>query len=114
MRDTVSISRVTGQAWDDNTGTYTPASTVLYAGQADVRPLNQSAQEVQVAERELVLRTYDVVLPWSVTATFERGDLVEVTACDDETLTGRVLTVRAVGHGGRRTGHHLDAEDKSA
>jgi hypothetical protein len=114
MRDTVTVTRVTGRVWNDASGDYDPTVATVYTGPADVRPLVMAAQEVQAGERELALRTFDVVLPWTDTVTFERGDLVEVDVSDDESLAGRVLTVRAVGHGGRRTGHHLDAEDRTA
>lgn len=115
MRDTVTVTRVAGRVWNDSTGVYDETVTTVYSGPADVRNLAAlTSQEVQVAERELVLRSFDVVLPWSVDAEFARGDLVTVDASADATFTGRVLTVRAVGHGGRLTGHHLDVEDRSA
>lgn len=121
MTDTVTITR-------GGTATYNPATMqyevtgglTLYAGRADVKPLDVQNREVQAGEREVALRSYDVRLPYGTlpaqatgAADFGRGDLLTVDASDDPSLTGRALTVMGVGHGGRRTARHLDAEDQS-
>jgi hypothetical protein len=113
IRDTVTIARVTGQAWNPVTLTYTDTTTDVYTGPADVKPLAVGAAEVQAGEREVVIRSFDVVLPWTAAdVDFHVGDRVAVTASADTRLAGRTLTVVGVGRGGRRLARHLAAEDR--
>lgn len=113
MRDTITITRVTGQTYDPVTLQYTPTVSTLYTGKADVRPVDVQSREIQAGERAVALRTFDVRLPYATTAAFAQGDLVNVTASEDATLVGRTLTVTSVARGGRKLRRHLDAEDKS-
>lgn len=115
MRDAVTIGRPSGPpVFDDTTGEYTPAATTpVYSGRADVKPRATAGSEIEAGERQLVLRDYDVALPWTAAVTVEVDDLLTVTGSDDPTFVGRVLTVTAVEHGGRRTAHHLSAEDRA-
>jgi hypothetical protein len=117
MLDTITVSRVTGRAYNETTLEYEPTTITLYAGPADVKPLDVGDREVQAGEREVALRTFDVRLPFGTAAAgaedFARGDLVTVDSSDDESLAGRVLTVTGIQHGSRRTVRHIDAEDRS-
>lgn len=119
MTDTITITR-------GGTATYNPATMqyevagglTLYAGPADVKPLDVQNREVQAGEREVALRSYDVRLPFGTmpdggAPDFTRGDLLTVDTSADPGLTGRALTVMGVGRGGRRTARHLDAEDQA-
>lgn len=113
MTDTVTITRVTGQTYNSTTMAYEPTTATVYTGPADVKPLDVQNREVQAGEREVALRSFDVRLPFDEPAAVVRGDLLTVTASADAGLVGRVLTITGVGHGGRRTARHLDAEDRS-
>lgn len=113
MRDTVTITRITGQTFSPTTGRYLDTTATVYTGPADVKPRDVQASDVQAGEREQVLLAFDVALPWSAGAVIQVADRLTVTASDDSTLVDRMLTITAVGHGGRRTAHHLTAEDRS-
>jgi hypothetical protein len=114
MTDTVTIRGPSTTTYNPATMAYdTVAGATLYAGPADVKPLDVQGREVQAGEREVALRFFDVRVPFSVTADFARDDLVTVDASADPSLAGRVLTVTGVSRGGRRTARHLDAEDRS-
>ena len=113
MRDTVTITRVTGQVFSETSGTYLDTTTTVYTGPADVKPRDLQARDVQGAERQVVLSAFDVALPFSTPATFAIGDRLHVDAADDAALTGRTLVVTAVAYGGRRTAHHLTADDQA-
>jgi len=113
MTDTVAVTRITGQTYNPATMAYEPTVVAVHTGPADVKPLDVQNREVQAGEREVALRSFEVRLPFDEPAAIARGDLVTVTASADPRLVGRVLTVTGVGHGGRRTARHLDAEDRS-
>ncbi len=117
MLDAIAVSRPSGPpVFDDNTGEYTPAPAgpPVYTGRADVKPRATSGSgEVDAGERQVVLRDYDVAIPWTAAPIVEVDDQVTVTASPDPTFVGRVLTVTAVEHGARRTAHHFSAEDRS-
>lgn len=113
MRDEVTVTRGGVPVFNPSTGQYSTPSGTVYAGPADVKPRDVQDTGVEVGEREVVLRSYDVALPWSVDAEFAVDDVLTTTASDDAILVGRPLTVIAVGYGGRRTAHHLTVEDRS-
>jgi hypothetical protein len=113
MRDTCAVRRVTGRVFDPDDGEYVDTYTDQYTGIADVKPLVAGSQDVEAGEREVVLRRYDVALPYTVAVVFAVDDIVVATASDDATLVGRPLTVVGVQYGPRRTAHHLTCEDRS-
>ena len=80
-----------------------PAPQLLYDGLVRVQRLQPavSASAATIADRELIIREYQVSLPLAVhgidTAPIQTNDLVTVTACsDDPQLVGKVLRVRDV------------------
>jgi hypothetical protein len=113
MRDTVTITRVTGKVFSAVTGSYVDTITTVYTGLADVKPRDVEAAEDQAGQRQVVQRGFDVALPFTTAAQFLPDDRLTVDASEDTTLVGRVLTVTSVGHGARRTAHHLAAEDRA-
>lgn len=114
MTDIVTITRAGSTTFDPNTGRNTPgAATTLYAGPADVKPMAMAAAQQEAADREVTLRSYDVKLPFTVSADIRLDDTVTVSASPDPTLAGLVLVVTDVQHGARRTARHLIAEDRS-
>jgi hypothetical protein len=113
MRDTVTITRTTGKVFSAVTGSYVDTITTVYTGPADVKPRDVEARDSQAGERQVVQRGFDVALPFTTTAQFLPDDQLRIDASEDTTLAGRVLTVTSVGHGARRTAHHLAAEDRA-
>lgn len=78
-----------------------------------------SASALAVADRELIIREYQVSIPLAVngrvTAPVATNDLVTITGCDDDPhLVGRVLRVRDVRLGSLLWQRDLLCEDVAA
>jgi len=119
MLDTVRLVHPGTERYDPVTGvTSQPDARQLYAGMARVKPFRTISQDVQAEERAVVLRRYDVDLPWSAAALAVArvlpGDRIEVTGSpDNPRLVGMVLWVTSVGESATATAWRLSAEDRS-
>ncbi|NYV73185.1 DUF6093 family protein [Streptomyces sp. UH6] len=118
MRDQVRLHRVGPAAFDRETGETRPGSSlVLYEGRAWVRPEVTAGRDVQVGERESVLRRYVVSLPWATTFPAEArllaGDQVHVLESHDARLVGVTLWVVDSQMGEQATAWRITAEDRS-
>ncbi|MFE4697286.1 DUF6093 family protein [Streptomyces sp. NPDC056738] len=118
MRDTVRMYAQAEGTFDRGTGTTTPgAQTTLYTGKARVKAIAASTgQETTAGERELVLREYEVHLPWSTTVPGGRvlpGTRIEVTASSDPRMAGLVLWVTGTAFTDQSTAWRIRTEDRS-
>lgn len=103
---TVRIGPATGgpDTWDPATEQMvsTPGDPV-YAGSAQLTAVTDTTSRVALsAEDPVVIRNYEVTLPRDAAGIVPLEHVVFVTACDDETLVDRVLSVDAVVRGSRR------------
>jgi hypothetical protein len=118
MRDTVRLYTQAADVFDRTTGTTTPgAQTTLYAGQARVKAIAASTgEEKDAGEREVVLREYEVQLPWSTPLVGTRvlaGARVEVTASPDARMVGLILWVTGAAFSDQSTAWRIRTEDRS-
>ncbi|MFD5916178.1 DUF6093 family protein [Kitasatospora sp. NPDC058201] len=118
MVDTVRLVRPGSEVYDPATGaTVQPDARVLYSGRARVKPDSGLSEDVQAGQRAVVLRRYEVALPWAaVTTGGERvmpGDQVEVLTSPDARLAGLVLWVTSVPESATATAWRISAEDRS-
>ena len=119
MLDSVRVYTQGPDGFDRSSGATTPgAQTTLYAGRARVKPVAQSSgEDTQAGDREVVLREYEVALPWSTTlpggARLSAGARVEVTASADPRMTGLVLWVTGVRFSAQSTAWRVSVEDRS-
>jgi hypothetical protein len=119
MRDTVRLYTQAADGFDRPSGTTTAgAQTTLYAGKARVKAIAASTgEETAAGERELVLREYEVHLPWSTPlpdgARVLPGTRVEVTASLDPRMAGLVLWVTGVSFSDQSTAWRIRTEDRS-
>lgn len=119
MRDTVRLYSQVADAFNRTTGTSTPgAQTTLYAGSARVKAIAQSTgEETEAGEREVMLREYEVSLPWSTTlAPGTRvlpGMRIEVTASPDARMAGLILWVTGASFSDQSTAWRIRTEDRS-
>jgi hypothetical protein len=122
MTDTVRLYRQGPDAFDRDTGETVPGpKTTIYGPAAGrVKPSALSAAEdVQAAEREVLLTRYEVALPWSavpqggITRPLP-GDLVEVVDSADGRLTGLTLWVVVAQFSATATAWRLQTEDRSS
>lgn len=119
MVDSVRLYRQAPDGFDRSTGQpVAGAQTTLYAGGARVKPVSQSTgDEVEAGEREVVLREYEVALPWSTVipggARVVPGDRVEVTVSSDPRMAGLVLWVTGVQFSATATAWRITTEDRS-
>ena len=119
MRDTVRLYSQAADGFDRTTGAATPgAQTTLYSGKARVKAIAQSTgEETTAGERELVLREYEVQLPWSTSlpagARALPGMRVEVTASPDARMVGLILWVTGAAFTDQATAWRIRTEDRS-
>lgn len=119
MRDTVRLYKQAEDIFDRTTGTTTPgAQTTLYSGKARVKAIAQSTgEETEAGEREIVLREYEVQLPWSTPlpsgSRVLPGMRIEVTASPDARMAGLVLWVTGASFSDQSTAWRIRTEDRS-
>ncbi|MEV7358203.1 DUF6093 family protein [Kitasatospora sp. NPDC091276] len=118
MLDTVRLVRPCADVYDPATGATTrPDARTLYQGPARVKPNVVQDQGVQAGQRQVVLRRYQVSLPWSAlplaAARVVAGDQVVVDASPDPRLAGMTLWVTSVGESATATAWRLETEDRS-
>lgn len=116
MVDVVRLYRPGVPVFDRETGTDVPGpDTELYAGPGRVKPVQALSNDVQAGDREVVLRRYEVALPWSALPGDRvlPGDVVAVTASPDGRLVGLRLWVTGVEYSATATAWRLATEDRS-
>jgi hypothetical protein len=119
MRDTVRLYLQAADTFDRETGDTVPgAQTDLYTGKARVKAIAASTGEEKAAgEREIVLREYEVQLPWSTPLTggtrVLAGARVEVAGSPDARMVGLVLWVTGAAFSDQSTAWRIRTEDRS-
>lgn len=120
MRDTVRLYTQGEDTFDRTSGQTVPGpKTTLYEGKARVKQIAQSTggDEKQAGDREVVLRSYEVHLPWDAPLPAgERllsGARIEVLASRDARMVGVTLWVVTAQFGDQATAWRLSVEDRS-
>lgn len=119
MRDTVRLYTQADDVFDRDTGTTTAgAQSTLYTGKARVKAIAASTgQETEAGEREVVLREYEVSLPWAAPLAGGTrvlpGARIEVTASPDARMVGQILWVTGGTFSDQATAWRIRTEDRS-
>lgn len=119
MRDTVRLYMQADDDFDRTTGSSIPgAQTTLYAGKARIKTIAAATgQDTEAGEREIVLREYEVALPWSTPlppgTRILPGARIEVTASPDARMVGVVLWVTGASFSDQSTAWRIRVEDRS-
>lgn len=119
MRDRVRLYTQGPDGFDRDTGQSVPGpQTTLYEGKARVKPSAQtSGEDVQAGDREVVLREYEVSLPWATTLPAGTrvlpGTRVEVLASPDARMPGLTLYVTGAQFSDQATAWRLITEDRA-
>jgi hypothetical protein len=119
MRDTVRLYTQGPDVFDRSNGTTAPGpQTQLYSGKARVKTLAAATgQEKEAGEREVVLREYEVSLPWATAlqpgVRVLPGSRIEVTASPDTRMAGLVLWVLSASFSDQSTAWRIRVEDRS-
>ena len=118
MRDQVRLYRQGADVFDRTTGQTAPGpQTDLYTGKARIKGVTQSAEDTQAGEREVVLREYEVGLPWATAlpsgVRLLPGDRVEILTSGDPRMGGLILWVVGAVFGEQSTAWRIRAEDRS-
>ncbi|MFD5795600.1 DUF6093 family protein [Streptomyces diastatochromogenes] len=119
MRDTVRLYSQAPDSFNRSTGTTAPgAQTTLYSGKARVKAIAAATgRETEAGEREIVLREYEVHLPWSTVlpgaGRVLPGMRVEVTASPDARMVGLILWVTGATFSDQSTAWRIRTEDRS-
>lgn len=98
MTATVAVTRPgVGETYDPVTGTTIPAAaTAVWSGPARIQAITSDARVQILAGQLTAPRAYYVGLPLPDSEIVRIGDLVNITSCEDDALTGRVLRVADV------------------
>jgi hypothetical protein len=119
MRDTVRLYSQAPDGFNRATGATTPgAQTTLYSGKARVKAIAASTgQETEAGEREVMLREYEVHLPWSTSLPAGMRGLpgmrIEVTTSLDARMAGLILWVTGATFSDQSTAWRIRTEDRS-
>lgn len=106
--DSCVVKAASGQTFNATTGSYDVTYSTTYSGPCLVRP--KAATEAEAGEDQHELRTYNVFIPYTTTASGV-GDLVDVTTTRDAWLNGRQLVVRNVHGDSYNHRRQLECED---
>lgn len=113
MVDACTITRVTGETTDLQTGQVTKTTSTIYAGPCRVQQLTAGgvARPATVGEAQRFQQPLTVQVPMSVTGV-QSGDVVTVTASVlDADLVGRSFWVRELAHKSHLTARRLGIEE---
>lgn len=119
MRDTVRLYTQAADGFDRSNGATVPgAQSTLYTGKARVKAIAQSTgEDAEAGEREIVLREYEVSLPWATTLSSGTrllpGTRVEVTGSPDARMVGLILWAIGGSFSDQSTAWRIRAEDRS-
>ncbi|MFE7398848.1 DUF6093 family protein [Streptomyces sp. NPDC057557] len=119
MREQVRLYRQGADIFDRTTGQTLPGpQTVLYTGKARVKGVAASTgEDKQAGEREVVLREYEVGLPWATAlppgVRVLPGDRIEVVTSGDPRMVGLVLWVTGSVFSEQSTAWRIRTEDRS-
>lgn len=94
MTDTCTVTAVTGQTTDPETGVVTTTTTTVYTGKCKIQQATAMGQRVRVGEISEILSRVQVHLPVVGSEAVRQGHLVTVTAsATDVALVGRVYRI---------------------
>ena len=119
MRDTVRLYSQGDDVFDRTSGNTVPGPQLtLYTGMARVKAIAASTgEDSEAGEREVVLREYEVHLPWATSlppgTRVLPGMRVEVTASPDARMVGLVLWVTGASFSDQSTAWRIRTEDRS-
>lgn len=113
MNDTVTITRITGQTTNLQTGVVTNTTSTIYTGKAKIQQVVTGglARPASVGEAQVWQLPLHVHLPMTVTG-IRVEDIVTVTASVlDPDLVGRSFWVRELFHKSYATARRLGLEE---
>ncbi|WP_318201039.1 DUF6093 family protein [Streptomyces sp. SCL15-4] len=119
MRDTVRLYAQAPDVFDRGSGNTVPGEqTTLYSGKARVKAIAASTgEETEAGEREVVLREYEVQLPWAASlpagTRIMPGMRIEVTSSPDARMVGLILWVAGATFSDQSTAWRIRTEDRS-
>lgn len=113
MVDACTITRVTGESTDDDTGAVTPTTATVYTGRCRVQQSQLGADSTPSDPGEAYVRlvAYEVQVPMSVDGV-RVSDRIAITASvHDEDLVGRVFVVLGPSHKTHATARRLQCQE---
>lgn len=114
MVDACTITRVTGETTDGDTGVVTPTTVTVYIGQCRVQQSQLGADSVGVDPGEVAVRlvAFEVQLPVAGTDGLRRNDRVTVTAAaHDADLVGREFALVGLAHKTHATSRRIQVQE---
>ena len=115
MQDACTVTRITGQATNTQTGAVTNTTSTIYTGRCKIQRFGTTgagtARPATVGEAQVYQLPAAVHVPMTVTGV-QVGDIVTVTASVlDPDLVGRTFWVRELFHKSYATARRLGLEE---
>jgi hypothetical protein len=113
MVDACTITRVTGETTNEDTGVVTPTTSTVYTGQCRIQQSQLGADSTPADPGEAYVRlvAFEVQLPMSVEGVRVQ-DVVTVTAsAHDPDLVGRAFNVLGLAHKTHATARRLQVQE---
>jgi hypothetical protein len=111
--DRCRAERVTGEAWDRATSSYTPTTAKLLPSgtRCRLKAPTTAAETAIAGEQAIIQRRYELDLEAPVALDVE--DIVTIEVSDDSWVIGRPLTVVGIGFSGTTTARRIVVEDRT-
>lgn len=110
MLDRISITRSTGQTFDDATGTYVDNTpTIIYAGRA--RILTANPQPTEVGERTRPKVNTQVTIPAGTATVIDQRDIVTVVESVNSSFVGSSFNILGESTGTTATSRRFTLQD---
>lgn len=114
MVDTCTVSRVTGETTDENTGAVTPTRSTLYTGACRVQQRTASSSPAEAGESYALMLALEVQLPMSVTGIKTEDEITITASVHDADLVGRVFLVRSLAHKSHATARRVGVVERTS
>jgi hypothetical protein len=111
MQDTCTITRVTGETTDPETGRVIPTTVGVYSGKCRLQQRALISRSVDVGEAYVYQVPYELHIPMDVTGV-QIQDVVQVdSSALDQDLVGRSWWLKGLAGGTQKTARRFSVEE---
>lgn len=113
MVDTCTVTRITGESTNEDTGVVTPTTSTVYTGRCRVQQSQLGADSTPADPGEAYVRlvAFEMQLPMSVVG-LRIGDVITITASAlDPDLVGRAFNILGLAHKTHATARRIQVQE---